>query len=138
MIPNDSGKKKLTEIIHFGLAGVAGFISDYLTTLIFSLFVSPYIARLPAFISATITTWLLNRTYTFKDKSHYASALKEYVHYTSLMLVGLLVNYSVYAVVYAFLSSSNGRLILSVAAGSLSGMAINYLLSKKYIYRKSS
>lgn len=125
---------RMREVIRFCISGVAGFIVDYGVTSLLSLLMTPYLARVPAFICATLTTWQLNRRYTFKGQTRYKSAIREYVHYTILMLFGLVANYIVYAVTISRLGRSSGALLAGVAFGSIAGLVINYTTSKKIIF----
>ena len=135
---SNSHRQKLREPFLFALSGVAGFLADYITTFLISLIVSPYIARIPAFIAATLTTWQINRKYTFKGKTRYDSDLKEYAHYLGLMIFGLVANYIAFAIAYSQLGAYTFGLITSIAIGSLAGMLINFVLSKRFIYNKDS
>lgn len=127
--------KHLKEIFYFGIAGVIGYFIDVaITSLLIPLF-GVYVARIPAFVAAATSTWIVNRSLTFKNlKSRHSSLRKEYLHYLSLMIGGAIVNYTVYAVAITFLEGAAYDIYLAVALGSLAGMMVNYLLSRRYIY----
>ncbi|MDB5177134.1 MAG: GtrA family protein [Candidatus Saccharibacteria bacterium] len=127
-------KKK--ELLLFAVAGVLGYLVDAGVTTILHPLIGPYLARIPAFIGAATATWVFNRTLTFvaADKIH-KSLMKEYFHYLSLMLLGLVVNYIVYAVSITFIGSNNYSILICVALGSLAGMVVNFINTKRYLYR---
>lgn len=127
----------LKEFLFFGLAGVVGYLVDAGSTLLLAGTLGPYLARIPAFIGAASVTWLINRSTTFKhsDKRH-DNLVKEYFHYLSIMIVGLIANYIVYAIAVKIIGQTTFAILLSVALGSLAGMVVNYFNSKKYIFTK--
>ena len=130
-------KTIIKEILIFGIAGVVAYLVDVLFTTLLEPYLGVYIARIPAFLAAATTTWVINRKITFKHRpSKYENLLTEYGHYLSLMLVGAVVNYSAYAVAVTFIEG-DFKVIISVAIGSLAGMGVNFITSRKYIYKTS-
>lgn len=125
------------ELLFFAFAGLIGYIIDVAITSSLSQFLGVYIARIPAFIGAVTVTWVINRQLTFKHrKSTYDNILKEYLHYAALMIGGLIVNYVVYSIAITFTGDSRYAIMFCVALGSLSGMVVNYLSSKRFIFKK--
>lgn len=130
---------KVKETLLFAVAGLLGYMVDVLVTIMLNELVNPYIARIPGFVAAATATWLFNRNYTFGvNKSKYASLWKEYLHYVGLMTIGLMVNYGIYVLAVTMLPTSIYKIPLSVALGSLAGMTVNYINSKKYIFNQNS
>ena len=124
------------ELIFFGIAGVAGYLVDVAVTSLCKTFLGIYGARIPAFIAAATATWLFNRTLTFAAKKRvHESVFNEYLHYLSLMIFGLVVNYLVYAFSVTILKGQPFNIYISVALGSLAGMTINFFNSKKFLYK---
>lgn len=120
----------------FGAAGIVGYLVDVSLTSLFEPIVGVYFARIPAFISAATATWVINRSFTFSArKPHHKSLKSEYLHYLSLMVGGALVNYMVYVVTVTYLRGSSFDIYIAVALGSLAGMMLNYLTSRRYIYK---
>lgn len=129
----------IKEVLLFAVAGLLGYIVDVLVTIMLNEVVNPYIARIPGFVAAATATWLFNRNYTFGvNKSKYATIWKEYLHYVGLMTIGLMVNYAVYVLAVTMLPVSIYEIALSVAFGSLAGMAVNFINSKRYIFNQNS
>lgn len=124
------------ELIYFGVAGVIGYLVDVTITIVSQPLLGAYFGRVPAFIAAATATWLFNRTLTFaaKNKVH-ESLFHEYFRYLGLMVFGLIVNYAVYALSITFLGRHNYAIFISVALGSLAGMSVNYLNSKRFLYK---
>lgn len=120
----------------FGCAGAIGYVVDLAITLLFGSLLGKYLARMPAFLGASFATWLFNRSITFKERKVEKSLFAEWLHYVSLMLVGLAVNYIVYIIVVHFLPASVASTAIAVGCGSVAGMFINFLSSSKFLYKK--
>lgn len=125
---------RLKEVLLFGATGVVGYLVDVSMTLLLEPTLGVYIARIPAFLLAATTTWVVNRSVTFRTRQPRYSLLREYLHYLTIMLGGLALNYIVYAIAVTLLPDEPYQLFLAVAIGSLAGMAVNYSLSRKHIY----
>ena len=126
----------LKKFIFFGVAGVIGFAVDTQILYLLKTSMGLYGARVASFVCAVFVTWNFNRLITFR---HFDSGLKkrnEFFAYFLLMLGGGFVNYLVYAVLVTYSAGASQSPIIAVAAGSLSGMIVNYF-SSLYLYRHS-
>lgn len=97
-----AARERLARILKFAMTGGIGFVVDVgvLTILTVGFDVNPYVARVFAILIAMITTWLINRRYTFKvhDKVTDAKGLVAEGGRYGLVAVGAaLVNYATYA-----------------------------------------
>ena len=129
----------MRQLILFGVAGVVGYVVDATITTLLESYLGVYFARVPSFLAAATTTWLINRTFTFgAHSSHHTSIIKEYFHYLSLMVVGLAVNYAAYAISITVLQGGRYAVLICVAIGSLAGLLVNFVVSKRYIFNKPS
>jgi putative flippase GtrA len=95
-------RARLERILKFAMTGGIGFVVDVgvLTILNAGLGVDPYVARVFAIAVAMITTWLINRRYTFEvhDKATTARELAAEGGRYGLVAVGAaLFNYATYA-----------------------------------------
>jgi putative flippase GtrA len=128
---------KKNSFLLFAISGVFGYFTDLLITLLLGGVIGFYFSRIPAFIGATLVTWAFNRSVTFKDReSKHDKLIFEYLHYASLMILGLVVNYITYGISIYLLPEAVWSVAIAVAVGSLSGMVVNYFNSKKYIFNK--
>lgn len=121
----------------FGIGGGLAFLVDagviYLLTKSWGC--NPYWARLGSFICAVTVTWLFNRTFTFAaDRLGKSSLLGEWGRYAISQLGGFAVNYAVYAVLVWSLPLVRQWPPIGVAAGSVAGLSVNYLLAKRYVF----
>lgn len=126
----------MKRVLRFGLAGAIGFAVDalLLQLLIGPFGLDPYVARVPSFLAAATSTWLINRNWAFADRRAHGR-LHEWLRYLLAMLAGGAVNYGCYALLIATLPLVRSWPVLGVAAGSLAGMAVNYLSSRFWIFR---
>ena len=126
------------ELAWFGVSGVVGFVVDVAVLYAVKGVLGPYLARLVSFVAAVVATWLVNRSVTFKARPSGMSLIGEFARYFTLMIGGGLVNYAVFAFLVFQFAIVNAQPVWGVAAGSLVGMAFNYLSSRKMVFRQAS
>lgn len=126
----------MRQLILFSIAGVIGFVVDasIVQGLVALLDWDPYLARLLSFLAAAFSTWLFNRSVTFKGRRHYG-LLGEWARYLLAMSGGFVVNYGVYAFLVFHHAPMRETPALAVAAGSLAGLVFNFASSRYWIYR---
>jgi putative flippase GtrA len=125
------------EFLRFAIVGTVGFVVDAgVLYLMLYLGLGPYLGRVVSFLTAATATWLLNRRFTFRHLVGKRASLQEWLHYLLLMGLGFCINYGVYVLTLHALESA-GKLapMLSVAAGSLAGMCINFATSRTLFRR---
>ena len=121
------------ELFYFGIAGTIGYLVDVAVLYLVMETLGLYVGRVLSFLMAATTTWLFNRAITFSNRPSGISLAAEYRSYLLFMLGGALVNYGAYV---AALQSVDGMPpYLAVALGSLSGMLVNFLLSRKLLFK---
>ena len=127
------------QFLRFGLVGVAGFLVDAgLLRLLLSLGFGYYGGRAISFLSAATTTWVLNRSFTFRRdaSSAFAHPAAEWLSYLGLMLIGGVANYGAYALAIETSETVRAHAEIGVAIGSLAGMVINFWTSKYLIFER--
>lgn len=123
-------------IFNFGVAGIVGYIVDVTVLLSINPFLGPHTARLISFCAAIVTTWLINRKFTFIVNDHF-NILHEFARYFITSIGGGALNIIVYSLLVSIFNLPTILLPVAVGAGALSGMLANYFLAKKYIYFKT-
>jgi putative flippase GtrA len=121
----------MRQIPTFLVVGSIGFVVDAgLTVLIAKgLGLSPFLARLPAVVAATIATFLLNRAFTFRNgRGHWSSA---FLRYCLVAASGQALNYAVYAVALTAIGAlgfaqSSAAIAFSVACGAGAAMFLTF------------
>jgi putative flippase GtrA len=124
----------------FLAAGAVGFIVDSLTVLAL---VNgggwrPLPARVVSILVAMISTWLINRMWTFRAVASGKTPGgigAEFLAYCSVQLTGATASYAVYAIVVALIGHAPLQLMTAVAAGSASALMINYLGARIFVFR---
>jgi putative flippase GtrA len=127
--------KVVRELVMFGLVGVIGFLVDSGVLYLLKSSMGLYYGRLFSFISAVLTTWILNRHLTFSKRASGLSLFTEFSRYFGLMLGGGVVNYASYALLVYFIEFVARQPVWGVAVGSCAGMMVNYLLARFFIFR---
>ncbi|MGB3071138.1 MAG: GtrA family protein [Ottowia sp.] len=122
-------------LLWFGVAGVLGLLVDIAVLTVLRNPLGVYAARAASFIAAASMTWLINRHFSFAGRSAATSLWREYLRYLGLMLGGGLINLATYAVLAWRFAQTPLWLAAYVAAGSVAGMAFNYVGASKWLYR---
>lgn len=126
-------KKIIKEFLKFGIIGLCALIFE--ACLIFILFKSGFDLKYSRIITiplALILTWFLNRTITFKNNN--PQKLKQYVQYSSLIMLGISLNYLVYLYFLDFFKELEFAYIIALCLGSLSSMFFNFGFSKYFVF----
>lgn len=121
----------------FGAIGVVGFAVDA-GVLYLLLHLTPagfYIGRFVSFLCAATVTWYLNRTFTFADAVRQGGLDAEWLRFLGANSIGGFVNVGVYSLLVWKSAFFAAYPILAVAAGSLSGLTVNFTLTRAYVFR---
>ena len=126
------------QALRFAAVGVLGFIVDagVLTLALRLLGLNLYVGRALSFLVAMTFTWALNRAVTFRS-ARSASRWSEWGRFGAANSVGGLTNLGVYSVLVATSAVVHRYPILAVGAGSLSGLALNFYLSRTFVFRQT-
>jgi putative flippase GtrA len=146
-VTNASAKR---QFLSFALIGVVGLCADMaaLHIAVSSLGLGLYGGRVFSYLVAASVTWLLNRRFTFGHVG-WSGALRQWATFLVANLAGACANYLVYALILAarpLLLHLSGEedagaapwLVflpyLGVACGSVSGLAFNFILSRRLVF----
>lgn len=126
---------KLTRLIRFALAGVAGLVVDVgvLTMLIDVL--GPVGGRAVSFLCAVLTTWTINRNFAFSGQRSSQSLPVEFARYLASMMVGGAVNWCAYGVTLWLLPPGPLVPAIGVGLGSIAGLFVNLALAQRFVFR---
>jgi len=130
-----------TEFFRFACTGTVGFVADYLIVLLCvqGFMLSPYLARIFSFMAVVLTTYVMNKKFTFAARIKEGSRTPGVLPYTGAMLWGLCVNYGAYVAALSILPlgmSLELRLLLAVGIGSLSGMGVNFFVCRAVLFKQ--
>jgi putative flippase GtrA len=123
-----------SRLLWFAVAGGAGFLVDggVLTGLIW-LGCDPRPARLLSFLAAMVTTWLINRTHTFADRSG-RPTLREFLRYAAASMFASSVNLGVYFALVSWGGPFRIWPVLALAIATGLAMVINFLSYLKVVF----
>lgn len=131
------------EFLRFGVVGTIGFVVDAaVLTAGLTLGLGPWLGRLASYVVAASTTFALNRAWTFRASNDEAPAPRiriggQWALFLLVNLVGFACNYGTYAALIASTPLVASHPVLGVAAGSLAGLAGNFLLSRRFVFRRA-
>ena len=129
----------MRNIFRFGCVGVVGFLVDAgALYLLLQLGLGFYAGRAISFLLATLATWSLNRTFTFKARRALPaqSLLREFGKYLLAMSAGGCLNYLTYCFVISLLPHAPVSPLIGVAVGSIAGLFVNFTAARFWVYRK--
>jgi putative flippase GtrA len=126
--------ERLPAFIRFGTVGVVGFAVDAtILALLLLLGMGFYWGRACSYVAAASCTWAINRSWAFQDRSRRRA--RQWAQFLAVNSIGGAVNYSVYALIVSHLGDAFLMPpVLAVAAGSICGLAINFLLSIRLVF----
>ena len=121
----------------FGLVGAVGFLIDggVLTVLNRFFGMNVYLARLLSFILATLTTWYLNRTYSFgafRAKPYAAGS--EYFRYLLVQIGGGAINMSIFGGLAYAVDWMKEIPVVPLAVGAVVSMVFTYAFSRFWVF----
>jgi len=125
-----------SQFLRFSLVGVAGLLVD--TAALYAalaLGAGLYSGRVVSYIAAATATWALNRRFTFESAANDSGKLMQWAKFLAANSVGGLVNYSLYAILVATSTTVAAMPFLGVGAGSIAGLAVNFTLSRKLVFK---
>jgi putative flippase GtrA len=130
------GPAPTRQFLSFAAVGVVGFVVDA-SALYFAMHVlgaGLYGGRLLSYLAAATTTWALNRRYTFRTQRS-RNKFAEWGRFLGANSVGGLVNYTTYAILVTWVAVAAAHPVLGVAAGSIAGLAVNFMLSRRMVFK---
>ena len=93
-----------------------------------------YVGRLLSWTLAASFTWYLNRRLTFAGADG-QPAVSQWLRFIAANSVGGALNYATYASLIALSATVRHWPVVAVAAGSLAGLLLNFVLSRKMVFR---
>jgi putative flippase GtrA len=133
----DSHGPIVRQFFAFAVIGVVGFAVDA-GVLYLLLHLTPagfYLGRVISFLCAATVTWYLNRTFTFPDAAREWALEREWLRFLGANSLGGFVNVGMYSLLVWKSAFFAAFPVLAVAAGSLSGLTVNFTLTRAYVFR---
>ncbi len=129
-------KSSLRRLMFFLLVGAGGFAIDagISTALVKFAALSPFVARIPAFVVASMATFAGNRRFTFAGR--HAPLVKGWLIYVGSTAFGALLNYGVFCVAISLMPQTVWSVPLGIAIGSMAGLGVNYVCASVLVFKK--
>lgn len=124
----------MKKLVRFGIVGTAGFVIDavLLWLLLETTPLGPFLARAIAIAAALVSTWYLNRSFTFGASRR--SIAVEGFRYGSVGLVSSAVNYLIYSGLLLSLPILQPMAALVIA--SIAAMAFSFFGYSRFVFRR--
>ena len=127
-------------ILRFAVIGALGMPVDWsVLQLMVHLGTGPYVGRIVSWFCAASFTWAGNRYFTFANARArgFIRTIKEWLRFLVANAVGGLVNVGLYSVLVRFAPPPFNDLTVALVCGVLLGLAFNFTLSKKVVFRSA-
>jgi putative flippase GtrA len=138
MLHSDRWSRLFTEILRFGIVGAIGFLID--SSILYLLTrngMNPLVARCVSFPIALGTTWLLNSRWTFTADQARLPRSDQRMRYAGTQLIGLIINYTTFAVALRLLGSTSLHAVLALAIASVLAMLFNFAGARYFVFRSN-
>jgi len=124
------------QFVKFVMVGSIAYATDVsVLYLSFNFGFGLYSGRVVSFLLAVTVQWALNRRFTFA----YQGTMRphhQWARSVVFMAAGASVNYGIYALLVSTSDFVAAYPFLGVTAGSIGGLAINFPLSRKFVFHK--
>jgi putative flippase GtrA len=121
------------EFLRFGLVGAFGFLLDVAVVYALIPSLGLYGAGAVAYFVVASINWVLNRLWTFGDRTHRA-AHTQWLRFLAVNVLGFVLNRGAYSLLLTLFILPRHYPVLAVAAGAASGFLVNFLLSRRLVF----
>ncbi len=133
-LATDARIRVLSEFAMFGTVGLFGMILDTATVYALRGTMGLYAAGVVAYGVAATGNWALNRVWTFRGQGG-GPAHRQWARFLAANLVGFMLNRGTYAILVTWLPVAAEEPVIAIIAGSIMGMAVNFHLSRRMVFR---
>lgn len=126
----------LAQMFAFGCTGFIGFVLDTATVYALRHSLGLYGAGMMAYLVAATGNWAVNRLWTFRG-THRDAAHVQWARFLVFSLGGLVLNRGAYVLLVTFSPYCAENPVVAVAAGAVAGMGVNFVLSRRLIFRSN-
>jgi putative flippase GtrA len=122
-----------SQFLRFACVGAVGFAVDGgILTSLMRMGWEPLQARLVSFAAAVVTTWLLNKAWTFGATA--PTSRNDGVRYAGVQIVGALINLAIFTLLMAAFPVFRQVPWVPLAMAALVALAFNYLATKHLVF----
>jgi putative flippase GtrA len=124
----------MAQMFAFGCTGFFGFILDTATVYALRHSLGLYGAGMVAYLVAATGNWAVNRVWTFRG-THQDATHVQWARFLFFSLAGLVLNRGAYMLLVTYSPYCAENPVIAVAAGAVAGMGVNFVLSRRLIFR---
>lgn len=124
----------MRQLLRFGMVGTVGFLVDAAVLYLgIALGLGLYLGRVLSYLAAVTTTWVLNRSFTFRTAPG-GNRAHEFARFAVSQLSGAGLNLGLFTLLVATIPWMAENPVAAVAAGSLAGLSLNFLVARRYVF----
>jgi len=132
----EAGWPEGARFVRFGCVGASGVLVDAGATHVAALAVHPDLALAIGIVVAMTWNFAWNRVFTFADADPQV-VWRQYLGFCASCSVGALVSYATRYLLRRQLEIVARHIVLAVPIGVLAGMMFNYLLCRRWVFRRT-
>ena len=127
-------KDMSSQFVRFLIVGTTAFVIDASLLRIFTIWgFDPYVGRAMSVPPALVFGFIMNRRFTFRYEGVQRKRI-QLPKYVAVQGIGALINYSIFALLVAFVPLISVYLELGVAAGAVGAMFWNFLMARALVF----
>ncbi len=128
--------RTLSEFVVFSMIGACGMVVDLTFVFIsYDIMQIPFrSARAIGFVFALTSNFLLNRKFNFPKSGH--GLIHQYIRFFAVSLAGFALNWTISVYLYDTKEFFHRYYLLAAFLGIVGGLAVNFLGSKFFVFRK--
>jgi putative flippase GtrA len=132
-VPHLPPRVEASRFLRFAAVGGAGFLIDtgLLAVLHHGAGIDPFASRIASILAAAVSTWRLNRSFTFGASPSGQAA--EGLRYALVMAGAAVVNYALYAA--ALIAWPSLSPVAATVAATLCSMLVSYLGYSRFVFQ---
>ena len=128
-------RPSLPQFLRFGVVGCLGFVWDTTTVYLTRSALGLLPAMMLGFLVAATLNWAVNRVWTFRHAPNDGNLVRQWALYMVANSMGFVLNRgTASALVIAFVACRS-QPILALAAGAGAGLAANFVLSQRFVFK---
>ncbi len=128
-------RARIWPFLKFGIVGTTGLVWDTLAVYGFRPLLGLAGATVLAYFIAASMNWLMNRLWTFRHVVHADRPLVQWARFLLASSVGFIMNRGVVFTLFLLFPLCRAFPVLALAAGALAGLAANFTLSHRMVFR---
>lgn len=128
-------RAQIVPLLKFGIVGGTGLIWDTLAVYGFRPLLGLTGATVLAYFIAASLNWLVNRLWTFRHVVHSDRKLVQWARFLMANSLGFIMNRGMVFALFMLFPLCRAVPVLALVAGAFAGLAANFTLSRRMVFR---